>query len=157
MNAVELVDALQSVAKECVRNYVLETNRPDLTKAPQVVAGYLPAKRPKDQPDAVPDLPYVIVRLLRGEDQGNGSTATVKILIGTHSEAEQDGWRDAANIIERIRIELLKHRTVARRFRLELPLTYELPEEQPYPEWVGWLETRWALAQPQEEVQYEQE
>jgi hypothetical protein len=80
------------------------------------------------------------------------SEARVNIYVGTYSESPE-GWRDVANVVEHIRHTLLKKRTVANKFRLALPMKSTIPtEEQPYPNWVGWLETRWVIAQPVEEV-----
>lgn len=148
---VLLVDELKAFVEKVVQSYVLETNKADVEKPPQVAAGYLPAK--KSGPD--PDYPFVLARLIDNNDTRDGSTATVKIIAGTHSEDEQEGWRDPANILLRIRGELLKRRIIGGKYRLELPLKIEIPEEQAFPEWVGFMTTTWAYAQPMEEVIYE--
>ena len=97
----------------------------------------------------------MIVRLVKGEDTQEGATLTVKIIVGTYSEDAQEGWRDVANIIQRIWQELFKKRVVAKKFRLEYPMNFEMPEEQPYPEWIGIMTTTWTLPHPIEEVFYE--
>lgn len=148
---IMLLDELKAFAEEIVRTYVLETNQPGLTKQPKVITGYLPPK--KSTPD--PDYPFVIVRLSDGTDDQNGSTVGVRILVGTYSEDPQNGWRDVANIIWRMRTALLTTRVIGGRFRLEYPITFEMPEEQPFPEWVGVMDTVWILPQPVEEVIYE--
>ncbi|HOV79367.1 MAG TPA: hypothetical protein PK728_04615 [Bacillota bacterium] len=151
---VLLVDGLRDFIEPLVKSYVLETNRPNLAKPPQVVTGYLPPKNPNFD---APDFPFVIVRFVEGTDSDDGSTAVVKIIAGTYSEDAREGWRDAANILQRVKTELLKRRVIAKKYRVELPMKIEMPEEQPFPEWIGVMTTTWAVAQPLEEVIYEQE
>ncbi|MDI3534823.1 MAG: hypothetical protein PWQ82_1188 [Thermosediminibacterales bacterium] len=147
-----LVDELRNFIDDVVKNYWLETNKQDLNKPPQVVTGYLPPK--KSAPD--PDYPFVIVRLAEGTDNQEGATVTVKIIVGTYSEDAQNGWRDVASIIQRIWTELFKRRIIAKKYKVEYPMKFEMPEEQPFPEWVGIMTTNWTVAHPVlEEVAYE--
>ncbi len=149
---VLLVDELKDFIETVIRNYWLETKKPDLNKPPQVVTGYLP---PKDPTRAEPDFPFLIIRLVEGTDAQEGATVTVKIIVGTYSEDAQNGWRDVANIVQRIWVELFRRRVIGGRFRVEYPMKFELPEEQPYPEWIGVMTTVWTVAQPiVEEVFY---
>lgn len=150
---VLLVDELQTFIGGVVGDYQMETNRPNLSKAPQVIAGYLPPKKSDSSSD--PDFPFVIVRLIEGTDTQDDAKVVIKIIAGTFSEDAQSGWRDPVNILQRIRTELLKRRVVGGKFRLEFPLKIEMPEEQPFPEWVGFMTTTWTIAQPVEEVQYD--
>ncbi|NPV30656.1 MAG: hypothetical protein HPY58_13620 [Firmicutes bacterium] len=152
MTPVLLVDALRDFIEDVVKNYWLETKKPDLNKPPQVVTGYLP---PPEASREEPNFPFVIIRLLEGTDDQEGSTVTVKIIVGTYSEDSQNGWRDVANIIQRIRTELLRRRVIAKKYRVEYPIKFEIVEEHPYPEWIGVMTTVWAIAQPiVEEVFY---
>lgn len=148
---VLLVDELRDFVDTVVKNYVLETKRPELTKPPQVLTGYLPPKN--STPD--PDFPFVIVRLVNVTDTQDGATVTVNIIVGTYSEDAQNGWRDVANISQRIWTELFKKRVLAKKYRVEYPMKFEMPDEQPFPEWVGIMTTTWTVAQPLEEVVYE--
>lgn len=144
-----LIDELRDFIEKVVKNYWLETNKKDIEKPPQVVAGYLSSKKPtNDEKKDIPDYPYVICRLLGGEDTRQNGAVTIKIIIGTYSEDEQNGWRDVANIIQKIWIELFKKQIVANQFKVEYPMSFEMPEEQPFPEWVGWMNTTWIVAHP---------
>lgn len=127
-----LVDEFKTFVEQVVKNYALETNQ-ETEKVPQVLTGFLPSKHS----EYGPDFPFVIVRVLKGTDASEQSTVTIRLYIGTYSEDEKNGWRDVANIIERIRIELLRQRIIGKRFRVELPIEFEIPEEQPIPEWFG--------------------
>lgn len=147
---VLLVDELKVFIEGVVSDYRLDTKQAELSRAPQVLAGYLPPKEPNST-----DYPFVIVRFIEGTDAQDEGKAVIKIIAGTYSEDAQAGWRDPANILQRIRTEFLKRRIVGGKFRLEFPLKIEMPEEQPYPEWIGFMTTTWTIAQPVEEVTYE--
>lgn len=154
MIPLNLVDELVLFLTNGFKNYQLPTNKKTV-KPPQIVGGFLP---PKNSPTAVvPDFPHILVRLMKGEDElqisnkGGQSQAHIKIIFGTYSEDHQ-GWRELANIMEHTRQLLLKNRTIGRKFCLKEKIKWDIPEDQPYPEWVGTMETIWLIAQPQEEV-----
>jgi hypothetical protein len=137
MTPIMLVDILVKFLKPVVMEFELETNVHGIKKAPEVVKGYLPAKKPTTKQET-PDFPYVIVRYLEDTDQADGGMAVLKIYVGTYSDDEQQGWQDAMNVITKIKIALLKRRNFGP-FRIEYPIKTELPEEQPYPEWAAIL------------------
>lgn len=137
---ISLIDAVRDFCEEVTKQYFLETNK-NHNKEPQVVTGYLPTKKSTDKPD----FPYVIVRFMEGNDSQD-STVNLKIIVGTYDEEDDsNGWRDVLNILQRIRTELFKRQALANKYRVELPFKYLLPEDQPYPEWIGWIETKWII------------
>jgi hypothetical protein len=151
---LNLVDELVIFLTDGFKNYKLPTNKKTV-KPPQIVGGFLPHK---NSPIAVePDFPHIIVRLMKGQDvlqvgnKGGQSQAHIRIIFGTYSE-DHRGWREIANIIEHTRQILLKKRTIGRKFCLKDEVKWDIPDDQPYPEWVGTMETIWLIAQPQEEV-----
>lgn len=147
MTPLILIDELCKELTQAIKNFRLENGRGDNTP-PNVFAGYLPKKDVGEDDSDI--FPYVIARLVEVEDKDDRSMAKVVILIGTH--AEDDGfWRDCLNVGERIRQNLLAKRTIANRFRLELPLKLETPDgdSHPYPEAICWLNTIWEIPQPQ--------
>lgn len=148
MNPVLLVGELCTFLQTVVDEFALETGKGSDKKAPQVVEGWLPPKETTD----VPDVPYVIVRLTDGEDNADNAQVNVRILVGTYSE-DIAGWKDAANVMLRIRERLLTTRTLAKKYRMELPLKWKLFEEPPYPVWIGEIVTVWTVALPVEQVE----
>lgn len=153
MTPIILVDKLIEFIKPVVAEFELQTNVAGVKKAPQVIAGYLQEKKPAQKQDP-PDFPYVIVRYLEDTDTGDGDAATVKVYAGTYSEDIQDGWRDCMNVITRIKEALLEQRFIGGVFKIEYPVKTELPEEQPYPEWVAILTLTVAIPHVQEEGGY---
>jgi len=152
MTPIVLVDRLKEFIIPIVANFELQSNVAGIKKAPEVISGYLPEKKPGSKQNP-PDLPCVIVRYLEDNDTGDGDTAKVKIIAGTYSEDEQDGWRDCMNVITRIKESLMEQRFLGP-FKIEYPVKTELPEEQPYPEWVAFMTLTVAIPQIQEEGGY---
>ena len=153
MTPLILVDKLIEFNTLVVVNFELESNIPGIKKAPQVISGYLKEKKPKEK-QTVPDFPYVIVRYLKDTNAEEGATAIIRVIAGTYSEDEQSGWRDCMNVITRIKEALLKQRFIGGPFKIEYPIKTELPEEQPYPEWVAFLTLNVTIPSIQEEGGY---
>lgn len=146
MTPIVLVDTLVDFIKPFVRDFVLQTNVEGAEhKAPEVMCGYLPEKVATAK-QKKPDFPHVIVRYLNDD----GSVATVHIIAGTYSEDPQHGWRDCMNIITRIKQALQKTPTIGA-FRIQAEMKTELPEEQPFPEWIALLTLTVEIPQAQEE------
>ncbi|WP_025847608.1 hypothetical protein [Paenibacillus ehimensis] len=154
MTPLILVDDLVSFIKPVVQQFVLESNATGISKAPQVIAGYLKEKKAVQNQNP-PDFPYVIVRFLEDDDSEESYSASIRIIAGTYSEDEQNGWRDPVNILSRIKIALLENRIIGKPFWTEKPIKIELPEEQVFPEWVAWMTLRFTVPQVQSQVQYE--
>ncbi|QGQ95865.1 hypothetical protein EHS13_13760 [Paenibacillus psychroresistens] len=154
MTPIILIDSLIAFVEMAVVNFELQSNNPDIKKAPQVLGGYLDEKKPGPKQDP-PDFPYVIIRYLEDDDQQDGNNAKVRIMAGTYSEDAKDGWRDAMNVITRIKQALLKQGIIGGCFRVEKPIKTELPEEQPYPEWVALMTISVVMPQIYEEGGYQ--
>ncbi|MGF9822625.1 hypothetical protein ABE430_08900 [Brevibacillus agri] len=150
MTPIIMLDRLVEHLQAITENFELQSNVTGITKAPQVIAGYLPEKKPV-QKQNVPDFPYVIVRYLQEEDDNDGVIASVKIIVGTYSQDAQDGWRDPLNILTRIKQDLLARPVFGESFRVEKPIKTELPEEQPFPEWWGAITLQVIMPQMEEE------
>lgn len=149
MTPIDMVDKLIELIKAAVKDFNLESNVLGIKKPPQVISGYLAEKKAGAKQDP-PDFPYVIVRYLEDNDDGSQNTATVRVLIGTYSEDEQNGWRDCMNVAIRIKHELLKQRLFGP-FSIEYPIKTELYEEQPYPEWMVSMTLNVSMPKTQEE------
>jgi hypothetical protein len=153
MIPIMLIDELCLFVQGVVKEILLPTSQGEL-KTPTVHPGYLPFKGAASEDAA--EYPLIIVRLLNGDDNEDGSKATVQIIVGTYGEDSQ-GWREVLNILERIRQSLFKTRTIAKKYRIEYPLKWEVPDEQPRLQWIASMTTNWTIAQPIEEVIYEED
>lgn len=101
------------------------------------------------------NFPCVIVKFeestIREEKTIDMVRINVSILVGVYDEsADYQGYRDVLNIMDRIKLEILTlpSRVLAQRYRLEMPLKDYLPAEQPYPIFMGVIETVWETGRP---------
>ncbi|MBW1712586.1 MAG: hypothetical protein JRJ59_05530 [Deltaproteobacteria bacterium] len=125
--------------------------------------GSLPP-RGHDDPE---NFPFVIIRPVGGQDGRDESgleesQATVSLVCGVYSEDPEAGTTDLTLLTDRIRLELEARQTLDDRYRLQLPLEWQVGDEeenQPHPQYLAKLTTRWVmpgikqLATPEEEAE----
>lgn len=155
MNAIALVDDLVTRIQEIIKEYDLTTKIEGKNKSPSVYAGYLPPKEDNDGDLTPNDYPFVIVRFLNdGDDLYSEDVLAIRLTIGTHSEDDQNGWRDVVNIASRIKIGMLEHRTIGP-FVLTGKIQTELFEEQLRPFWHGIMDLTFNAPQIQSEMEWD--
>lgn len=149
MTPIDLVDTLVQFIKKSVRDYEMPF-KDGVVKLPSVHAGYLPPKnKTANGKEDISDFPYVLVRYL-GEEDDESNQIALRIIIGTYSEDEQNGWRDPLNIATRIKMDLRKVRDIGP-FSLTGKISTDLPEEQIYPYWFGIMDLSFNSPQVQKE------
>lgn len=165
MTPIDLVDELVKFLKGVVKEYDLSTKIEGINKAPSVYAGYLPPKNrvedekteQNEQPSLTPnDYPFVIVRFLTDTSEVNkddSDITNIRILIGTHSEDDQNGWRDPLNIATRIKMELNRVKSFGA-FSLTDKIQTELFEEQLRPFWHAIMDLSFNIPQIQQEIDW---
>jgi len=117
-------------------------------RAPSIIDGWLPPKAGSD----AEDYPFILVRPSSGLDTEESAEqhaeAKFKIIIGTYSDTD-DGWIDLMLIVDAIRFDLGAAPVLqGTGFEQVGPLTWEIPEEQPRPEWLATVTTNWILPRP---------
>ncbi|MBR6901241.1 MAG: hypothetical protein IKN30_04170 [Synergistaceae bacterium] len=172
MTELGLIDALVAFLKKIFADYQLPA-KSGLLQNVQVFAQYMPQpeaveintdddeEEESTKPlgytatDIESNFPCVIVKFEECTIKEEGSIDAVRInvsfLIGTYDEsADCQGYRDVLNIIDKIEQEILElpARVLAQRYRLEMPLKDYLPPEQPYPIYLGVIETVWETGRP---------
>lgn len=123
-------------------------------KAPTVHEGSLPPKVNTRRGEEIEndDYPFVIVRFLDEEDEINGDClANFRIIIGTYNEDEQNGWKDVASVINRIKIELKRTKFIGSG-ELVGKIESAIFEEQRKPTWHGIMDVSFQLPQVQLET-----
>lgn len=117
------------------------------TRAPQVVDGWLP---PKDGVGAQV-YPFVLVRPSSGSDTEEGieqhGEARVRLIVGVYGD-DDDTWLSLVHIIDAIRLSLDAAPSVGGSYDHVGPLTWEIPDEQPRPEWIAYVTTNWYVPRP---------
>ncbi len=116
--------------------------------------------------DIESNFPCVIVKLGEVTDKEEGSLdqarAAVQIIVGIYDgvyDKEKEsyveskdcqGYRDVYNILEKVRQDLLTMpaRILEGRYRLDMPMTSGLTQEQDWPYFLGYMNTVWEIARP---------
>ena len=172
MTELGFIDALVAFLKKIFADYQLPA-KSGLLQNVQVFAQYMPQpeaveintdddeEEESTKPlgytatDIESNFPCVIVKFEECTIKEEGSIDAVRInvsfLVGTYDEsADCQGYRDVLNIIDKIEQEILElpARVLAQRYRLEMPLKDYLPPEQPYPIYLGVIETVWETGRP---------
>lgn len=106
-----------------------------------------------NMPLEMTDVAFIIIKLVKVHDAWDKATAEVRLVFTVHDANAADNWRGQLNLIEHVRQALFKQRTIANRFRLDLPVSYELTEysQAPQPEGYGFLNLTYQIGQVQEE------
>ncbi|MDX8367780.1 hypothetical protein [Cytobacillus sp. IB215665] len=153
---INLVDELVKFIEGVVKEYDLTTKIKGENKAPSVYAGYLPPEDDDGEERLTPqDYPFVIARFVSNTDDfSNGDSVNIRLVIGTYSEDEQNGWRDTLNIATRIKIEL-KKKQILGAFALTNQIQVELFEEQLVPFWHAIMDLSFNEPQVQSETGFD--
>lgn len=136
MHGIDLVDSLGNFLKETLKDLELPTKTLEVFKPPNVYGGYPPSK-PSQRTDEFDSegYPFVIVRYLGQTDVVyDKKTIAVRLIVGTYSKDEQNGWRDNLNVWNRIELALKETQTIGP-FALTGKIELDLFEEQLRPTW----------------------
>lgn len=126
MTKVILLEQLAQYTAEKTQNLLLpaarqkEDKEPPTDRAPQVYRARLP-----DSTAAKKKAPYILHQIITGRDtqspgQPPASVATVRTIFCVYHPDEQEGGLALLNLMERLRIGLLRDRLIGKQFRLEL-------------------------------------
>lgn len=156
MTAFLLLQALCRFLRETVKEYAAAQGDHGEYRIPKVFEWYLPFKNPKVKEQI--DFPYIVPRIISGEDMGADSdavllsTVRIDIAFGVYRESGEidgfihpDGAYDLLNLMEHVRIALFRQTTLDNKYSIEKPYKWEIPDEQPYPLWVGQAHTIWTV------------
>lgn len=120
----------------------------DAFAVPNVYLGDLPnsADSQKD-----PEYPFIIIRPFEGEGGKDNIQSQIKLLFRTRPR-DNSGFIDLLNLMERVRILLMRQGILEKKFAINDSWKWKLIEEQPMLEWVGEVITTWTLPQIKREV-----
>lgn len=147
---LDMSDALRALIKDCTKNISLPDSEGG-NSSPEVYDAFVPKKR-RNEKD--PKLPFVVVRPSKGSDdppEGGDYQSTVEamILIAVH-RPDEEGYRDVVTILEKIRLKLLSYPVFGERYRVERPVSWEISEDESWPNWYGVVTLQVTVPQPLE-------
>ncbi|KEQ22309.1 hypothetical protein [Paenibacillus tyrfis] len=156
MTAFLLLQALRTFLGEAVAEYAAAQGGRGEYQVPKVFDWFLPFKNPKAEQHT--DFPYIVARIIEGDDPVYEpmaplfSTIRVDLAFGIYHESaaddgfvHPDGAYDLLNLMEHVRIALFRKGVLENKFRIEKPYRWQIPEEQPYPLWVGTAQSTWTV------------
>lgn len=111
----------------------------DVTEKPiRVWSGFLP--RVDKNEDKRKLCPAVVVHPYSVSD-ADSSTVGITVLVTTYDEALTEGHVGLYHLLEVVRERLLSDNPVALKYEIkENTINTTIPDDQPYPQWVGYLE-----------------
>lgn len=149
MTPIDLMDMLAARLQKLLTDYTSE--QPSGKVPVTVYPGYIPVQNNAQERKS---LVYVLVIETTDKPGNTKSHATVEIGFSIYDDNHTDGWRSLFNVMEHIRQDLLKHRFVNMKFRLDLeeaPIKMSIPDNQPFPQWQGTMTACYTIGQPEEE------
>ncbi|WP_248548997.1 hypothetical protein [Paenibacillus odorifer] len=134
-----------------IKDFLIKELADDAATIPAVHLGALPSKTAENRDDPV--FPLIIVRPMEGDSDDKESRAQVKLLFGTQSD-DDSGFVDVLNLMERVRILLMRQRIIDKKFYIEPNWKWQFLEDQPEPQWICQAITTWTLPQIRQEVKH---
>lgn len=156
MTPIFLLDDLKKFVQESTEDLLLEVKtkkgEDKIIKPAKVFIGNPPVKIGTEQ-----YVPYIILRLLTGKDEqkegeNENSTVKVRLIVAIYSTDSEKGYIDTLNVVDRLRIELLKNRVLNNKYILKLPLEYVVYEDDTGPYTIGEIVTEWEIPSVRQEV-----
>jgi hypothetical protein len=140
------MNSLKGRIEEITANYKFQQSDSDHSLQPvKLHLQHLPEKMWDNHIDPA-DFPFILLIMgggTIGEDLSG--SCNIGIMVGAYDGGiavengihDNQGWMIPTEIIWRIISDLTQNPTVDKRYVLQRPLTWELPEEQPAPQWIG--------------------
>lgn len=132
-----------------LRDYLQQQLEDGAATKPNVYLGAAPSKTEGNRDDEL--FPLIIIRPVEGSSAGAENLVQVKLTFGTQS-ADDAGFVDCLNLMERVRTLLLRERIIERKYKIDEDWKWKFLEDQPYPYWLCQAITTWHLPQIRQEV-----
>jgi len=147
-----LLQALNNLFESGFENTLFRVpdDDPGEYKSPSLYIGAIPLRRKDEEKEG---FPYIVNRIVSGNDSETDSKVTVHTLCGIYSAEKVEGAEnDILNMVARCRAILLsmENGILDNRFRFEYPLTWSMgiKEEhhmQPYPNAGATIISQWGI------------
>lgn len=139
-----LQDSLVSDLKEELKGFLLKNAKGETVNF-NVYPQNLPSKKEQNDTD---HFPYIVIRVMEGEDQDEISDNTCKIdfIIGIYDDNDNyQGYKDVMNAISKIKQRLLSKLNYNNQFSIIYPFKWLIHDEDTFPYYFGGIETNWTM------------
>lgn len=159
MTRAILLDRLKEFTEQAISGLLLPTKQEKGEKEKELRPADVYKMRLPDSNSAKKKAPYIIHQVITGKDQqksGNlcEAEATIRSIFCVYCEDEQEGALLLLNLMERLRIELLKKIIIAGQFQLLLDdgLEFLIYPDDTAPFFTGEMVSKWRLPAVEREV-----
>lgn len=159
MTKVDLLDSLQTFTQFAVKDLFLPVKIQRGDETEQYRNAHVYKMRLPDSSSATKKVPYIIHQVITGKDsQKEGgmpdSSAVVRSIFCVYSDDEQEGAMMLLELMERLRIELLRRIVIGEQFMLDLKKGMEVliyPDDTA-PYFAGEMISNWTFPSVEREV-----
>lgn len=164
MTRAILLDRLKEFTEQAISGLLLPTKQEKGEKEKELRPADVYKMRLPDSNSAKKKAPYIIHQIITGKDlQKSGnlcqSETTIRSIFCVYCDDEQEGSLLLLNLMERLRIELLKKVIIAGQFQLLLDddngIEALIYPDDTAPYFAGEMVSRWRLPAVEREVSYE--
>ena len=147
MTPLNLLRALQSELSQDLANYRLSSEGSENKK----IDVYLQLSNEQFNDES--RYPLILLSLLRVTDHEldsrrvGMSVAQIEFTVGVYGEEPETYW-DLLNILETMRLRLIRRPLIAGKFRLIYPIETEILETMPYPYYFGYMHASFNIGRP---------
>lgn len=159
MNRITLLKQLSDFSKTATGDIIMPVRLQEGDTEQTFRAAGVHLMRLKNSKAAQKTAPYIIHQIITGKDvQPKGepvsSTATVRSIFAVYNEDEQEGGLMLLNLMERLRISLLKAVVIGRQYELDLEAGIEtiIYPDDTAPYYAGEMASTWKLPAVKREV-----
>lgn len=115
-------------------------------KSMHVYAGFLP--RAMSEKDKQEQDPCIVIRPVKVNDLDMESEVELQLLVCTYNRDLSTGHLELYHALELCRQWLCQTPVVSSMFRLKKPMETGIPEEQGFPEWLGYMKVTYTIGTP---------
>lgn len=153
MTAVILLEQLKAFTEEATKDLIMPTKMQKGDTEQTYRAAVVHKMRLPDSGSATKKAPYIIHQVITGNDTTESQTK-VRSIFCVYNENEEEGGLMLLNLIERVRIALLKAGTVGNQFTLDINAGVErlIYPDDTAPFYAGEMISTWKMPTVKREV-----
>lgn len=153
MTAVILLEQLKDFTEEATKDLIMPTKMKKGDTEQSYRAAEVHKMRLPDSGSATKKAPYIIHQVITGKDTTE-SQAVIRSIFCVYNENEEEGGLMLLNLIERVRITLLKAGTVGNQFTLDINAGVErlIYPDDTAPFYAGEMISTWKMPTVKREV-----